>query len=53
MALFLLHLWVFPVYPRIEGGGNSEKEGVHMFKKNTALCAHSFFDGLAKVKLGF
>ena len=53
MALFLLHLWVFPVYPRIEGGGNSEEEGVHMLKKNTALCAHSFFDGLAKVKLGF
>ena len=29
------------------------RKGFICLKKNTALCAHSFFDGLAKVKLGF
>ena len=53
MALFLLHLGVFPVYPRIEGGEIRRRKGFICLKKNTALYAHSFFDGLAKVKLGF
>ena len=29
------------------------RKGFICLKKNTALCAHSFFDGLAKLNLGF